>query len=235
MPEKIAFCWSGGKDSSYALNKILEEGSYEVEILFTTVSSEYKRVSMHGVQEELIKAQADSIGLSIEFVYIEESTSHDEYENKMKSYCLTLKERGIHKVAFGDIFLEDLKQYRVDQMSKVGMEAIFPIWKMSTKEIIKDFVKQGFQSYTCCVGLDKLKEDQVGTLMDDEFFNNLPEEVDPCGENGEFHSFVFNAPMFQYPLSIELGETLMKTYKHEGKEFGFAFKELNLLDLTNEN
>lgn len=190
---------------------------------------------MHGVQEELIKAQADSIGLSIEFVYKEESTSYVEYENKMKSYCLTLKERGIHKVAFGDIFLEDLKQYRVDQMSKVGMEAIFPIWKMSTKEIIKDFVKQGFQSYTCCVGLDKLKEDQVGTLMDDEFFNNLPEEVDPCGENGEFHSFVFNAPMFQYPLSIELGETLMKTYKHEGKEFGFAFKELNLLDFTNEN
>lgn len=203
------FCWSGGKDSSYALHKVLQEDVYNIKYLLSTFNGTYLRLSMHGVREELIQAQADSIGIPLLKAYVYEA-SNTEYEKQMNEILLKVKAEGIDTVLYGDIFLEDLREYREQKMAQLNMQCAFPIWKTDTGWLVNDFVKKGFKSYTCCINDGYLDETWAGRLIDENFISELPSTVDPCGENGEFHSFCFAGPLFKKEINIMVGE---KTYK----------------------
>ncbi|MEJ6978891.1 diphthine--ammonia ligase [Pedobacter sp. P351] len=215
MMEKAIFCWSGGKDSSLCLYEVLKAGKFDVKYLLTTINGNVKRISMHGVQEELLLQQADSIGIELKKVYVYEG-SNQEYEKNMEELLLQMKEEGINHVIFGDIFLEDLRKYREDNLAKVGMKAVFPLWKQDTITLIESFIDLGFKTITCCVNDYYLGEDMVGTEIDKEFVKNLPENVDPCGENGEFHTFCFDGPIFKIPIRFDRGEKLYKPLEING-------------------
>ena len=210
MDKKPAiFCWSGGKDSSYALHKVMQEDEYEVKYLLSTINGNYKRLSMHGVREELIEAQAKSIGIPLLKVYVYE-TDNAEYEKQMKETLLKVKAENIDTVLYGDIFLEDLRAYREQKMAELNMHCVFPIWKTNTWWLINDFVEKDFKSIICCVNDGYLDESWAGRLIDKSFINELSPASDPCGENGEYHSFCFEGPIFRIAIPIKLGE---KTYK----------------------
>ncbi len=201
--------WSGGKDSSYALHKVLQEGVYEVKYLLSTFNGNYKRLSMHGVREELIEAQAESIGIPLLKVYVYEA-SNAEYEKQMQEILLQAKAENINHVIFGDIFLEDLRQYREQKMALLDMHCVFPIWKMDTRWLVNDFIAKGFKTCICCSDDGYLDESWCGRMIDESFLKALPSTVDACGENGEFHSYCFEGPIFKKPIKIITGE---KTYK----------------------
>lgn len=206
---KVIFSWSGGKDSSYCLHKILEEDVFDVKYLLTTVNGNFKRVSMHGVREELLDMQADSIGIPLLKVYVKEGTN-DEYERQMEALLLKAKAEGIQLVVFGDIFLEDLRVYRENNMAKVGMKAVFPIWKTDTIVLINDFIAKEFKTITCCVNDGYLNEQWVGKEIDRSFVNELPKNVDACGENGEYHTFCYAGPIFKKKINFSVGEKIYK-------------------------
>ncbi|MFB0925968.1 MAG: diphthine--ammonia ligase, partial [Vicingaceae bacterium] len=197
--EDIVMSWSGGKDSSYALYQLQKEGKYNVKYLLTNIFKPNKRVSMHGVPETLIEKQAESIGIPLVKMYIEEKT-HDEYDIKMKEVLLKFKSEGITKVAFGDIFLEDLKEYRESRLSEIEMTAIFPLWKQSTEQLSQNFINEGFKTHICSIDTSKIPENLIGTDYSLSFLNQLPKEIDPCGENGEFHSFCYDGPIFKHNI-----------------------------------
>jgi uncharacterized protein (TIGR00290 family) len=208
--EKAIFCWSGGKDSALALYKISLEDKYEVVALLTTLNAEFKRISMHGVREELLEKQAASIGLPLIKMYVSEGTNA-EYEKNMEEVLLKHKGEGVTKVIFGDIFLEDLRLYRENNLLKVGLKAEFPLWKKDTAELINEFLDLKFKTITCCVNDAFLNEDKVGADINLEFINNLSKNVDPCGENGEFHSFCYAGPIFENEISFSIGEKVYKS------------------------
>lgn len=199
------FCWSGGKDSAYALHKVLKEEKYDVKYLLSTINGNYKRLSMHGVREELIELQATHIGITLIKVYVY-GASNEEYEKQMNKALLGLQSEGINTVLYGDIFLEDLRAYREEKMAAINMSCVFPIWQMDTKVLVQDFVLLGFKTYTCCINDKWLNESWAGRLIDDQFIKQLPPQVDPCGENGEYHSFCFDGPIFKMPLQVSVGE-----------------------------
>lgn len=210
MPlEKIAIFWSGGKDSALALYKILIEDKYQVAYLITTINEPLKRISMHGVREELLEAQSNSIGIPLLKMYVNEA-SNAAYEIQMQAIYKKLKSEKIYKVVFGDIFLEDLKKYREEQLSKSGMQGIYPLWKKGTKELITEFLALGFKTIVCCVNDAHLKDTDAGQEINTDFINNLPKSVDPCGENGEYHTFCFDGPIFKYPITCKIGEKIHK-------------------------
>ncbi len=206
---KAIFCWSGGKDSALALYKVLQENKYEVIALLTTLNENFKRISMHGVREELLDKQAAEIGLPLIKMYVSEGTN-SEYERTMETLLLQYKAKGITKVIFGDIFLEDLRLYRENNLIKVGLTAEFPLWKRDTKELINEFLEFGFKTITCCVNDGYLGEDKVGAEINAEFIKDLPSNVDPCGENGEFHTFCYDGPIFKKPIQFEVGEKIYR-------------------------
>lgn len=206
---KAIFCWSGGKDSAYCLHKVLSERTYDVKYLLTTINDTFKRISMHGVREELLDLQVQSIGIPLLKVKVSEG-SNTEYEKKMEEILLHAKSEGIETVIFGDIFLEDLRQYREANLAKVRMKAVFPLWKMDTKELINDFVKKDFGTLICCTNDFYLGEDWVGREINPEFIKQLPANVDPCGENGEYHTFCFKGPVFKHKINVLRGE---KTFR----------------------
>ena len=210
MREKIVFCWSGGKDSALALNRVLQDNRYEVVSLLTTCNEHFQRVSMHGVRLELLDAQAAAIGLPLEKIFVSQRSSNEEYEQKMSDCLLAHKARGVTGCAFGDIFLEDLKRWREENLAKVGLRGIFPIWKVDSQELIREFVALGFGTVICCVNDAYFGEDAVGRELDAEFLRELPPEVDPCGENGEYHSFAFAGPVFNQPIKFQRGEKVYR-------------------------
>lgn len=205
----IILAWSGGKDSSLALWRLLNHPEYEVRYLLTTLSDRFKRISMHGVREELLDAQSEELGIPLLKVWIYES-SYEEYERRMEEVLLRAKAEGIDTVAFGDIFLEDLRTYREDNVAKVNMKAIFPLWKEPTAALARQFIDQQFKTILCCTNDAWLGEDIVGMEYSDELLRILPENVDPCGENGEFHTFCFDGPIFKNPILLQVGEKLFK-------------------------
>ena len=207
--EKAVMFWSGGKDSAFALYKILRENKYEVVYLLTTVNENFRRISMHGVREALLDEQAKSIGIPLLKMYVREA-SNTEYEKNLEIVLAKLKAEGINKVLFGDIFLEDLKKYRDDNLSKLGMEGIYPLWKKDTEKLINEFIDSGFKTITCCVNDAYFNENGVGQEVSEDFIAGLPEDIDPCGENGEFHTFCFEGPIFKYPIPFKIGEKLYK-------------------------
>jgi uncharacterized protein (TIGR00290 family) len=208
--EKIIFCWSGGKDSALALNRLLRDDSYEIVSLLTTCNGHFQRVSMHGVRIELLEAQARSIGLPLQKVFVSQRSSNEEYQQKMSECLLAHRERGVTACAFGDIFLEDLKRWREENLARVGMRGIFPLWKNDSRELIREFFELGFGTIICCVNDAYLGEEAVGRELDKDFVTTLPAEVDPCGENGEFHSFAFAGPVFKNPVRFKLGEKVYR-------------------------
>ena len=231
--QKAIFCWSGGKDSSLCLYEVLKDKNYDVRYLLTTVNENFKRISMHGVQEELLRRQAESLDIELKIVYVKEG-SNAEYERNMEKVLLEAKAEGIHHVIFGDIFLEDLRKYREDNLAKAGMTAIFPLWKRDTKELMSQFIELGFKTVTCCVNDYYLGEDQVGAEINSQFVADLPDNVDPCGENGEFHTFCYAGPIFSKQIQFKKGENVYKPLEVKGDSVcssvantkGFWFCEL---------
>ena len=214
MTEKVLFTWSGGKDSVLALYEIQKRDDQEVAALLTTLTEGYDRISMHGVRSILLEHQANSLGLPIEKVYISKNSSNEEYEAKMREVLQKYLTAGVSSVVFGDIFLEDLRKYREDNLSKIGMKAIFPIWKRDTVELARGFIDLGFKAVITCVDSDVLDKAFVGRLYDQQFLSELPSTVDPCGENGEFHSFVYDGPIFEKRVSYTKGEIVFRDNRY---------------------
>lgn len=208
--EKIILCWSGGKDSSMSLYELRRSGDYEVVTLLTTLTEPYDRISMHGVRRVLLEEQAAAVGLPLEKIFISTGASNTEYEEKMKTALLRFKSEGITKVAFGDIFLEDLRAYREANLAKVGMSGVFPIWKRETTELSKSFIAAGFKAVLTCVDTQKLDSMYAGRLFNSRLMDDLPPAVDPCGENGEFHSFVYDGPIFKKEVEWVPGERVLR-------------------------
>lgn len=210
---KSVFSWSGGKDSSLALYHVLKNKTHDVDLLLANINSFRNRLSMHGVRRELIEAQARSIGIPLSFVELPAQPTMKEFDQLLGSKLNHLKEQGIEEVIYGDIFLEDLKNYRVNQLKALGLKAHFPIWGRDTTELVNEFIGVGFKAIVVCVKSDFMNESFVGRIIDKSFLADLPENVDPCGENGEFHSFVFDGPIFKNKIAFKIGEKIYKEYK----------------------
>jgi uncharacterized protein (TIGR00290 family) len=210
VKEKIVLCWSGGKDSALAFHRLQQDPRYEVVSLLTTCNEDFQRVSMHGVRISLAERQAQAIGVPLDIIYLSRQASNGEYQAKMSDYLLARKQEGVTGVAFGDIFLEDLKQWREANLATIGMRGIFPLWKENTSLLIQEFLSLGFSSITCCVNDAYLDEGSVGRIIDKGFIATLPRGVDPCGENGEFHSFAFDGPIFKQPVPFTVGEKVYR-------------------------
>src|SRR5882757_1580081 len=209
-PEPILFCWSGGKDSAMALHALLQQKDFRVASLLTTVTETYDRVAMHGVRRQLLKQQAQSIGLPLHEVFIPPQCVNSIYEARMEEALRVFFKQGIRRVAFGDIFLEDLRLYREKNLARVEMQALFPIWKRDTRELIREFHATRFRSLAVCIDSKVLDPSFAGRELDASFFADLPPTVDPCGENGEFHTFVFDGPIFSRPIGFTLGEVVQR-------------------------
>lgn len=234
---RVIACWSGGKDSAMALHAALRRDDLEVAGLLTTLNPEYDRISMHGVRRALLEAQTAAIGLPVEQVFVgappasalsaaPEDDPHGfttfpanaEYEAKMGAAMAAAAASGVEGVVFGDIFLEDLRAYRERNLSRVGMRGVFPLWRRDTAKLLAEFFDVGFRAVTVCIDETKLDESWAGRQLDRNFGANLPGGVDPCGENGEYHSFVYDGPIFQQPVPFTRGETVHRD--------GFWFTDL---------
>ena len=202
--------WSGGKDSALALYELEKTESYEIAALLTTVTQGYDRISMHGVQRILLERQAECLGFPLEKVFISKDSSNEDYESKMREVLEKYVNDGVSCVVFGDIFLEDVRKYREDNLSKMGMKGIFPIWRRDTRELAHTFIDLGFTAVITCVDSDVLDKTFIGKAFDESFLSKLPSTVDPCGENGEFHSFVYDGPIFREPILHAKGEVVLR-------------------------
>ena len=208
--EKVIFCWSGGKDSAMAFHEIQKSQKFEIVSLLTTITEDYDRVSMHGVPRVLVEQQAYSLALPIEVVLLPRSCSNEDYESKMRERLTKFRQEGVSSVVFGDVFLEWVRKYREENLSKVGMQAIFPIWGRNTAELARSFIASGFQAITTCIDSKVLDKGFIGRLFDKHFLAELPPNIDPAGENGEFHSFVFDGPIFKERIAFTLGEVVLR-------------------------
>lgn len=233
MKSKALFNWSSGKDSALALYKILKEDQFEVTSLLTSINKEFQRISMHGVHVSLLEKQAESLGFPLIKMELPKEPSMEEYRDLMTKTMNTIKSQGVTHSIFGDIFLEDLRKYREEQLQSIGMEAVFPLWKNDTTELIHEFLHLGFKTIVTCVNETYLDKSFAGRIIDKNFIKDLPKNVDPCGENGEFHTFTFDGPIFKTPIDFEIGETVKKTYpkpksddQEENGEYVFWFCDL---------
>ncbi|WP_347053392.1 diphthine--ammonia ligase [Flavobacterium olei] len=220
MPElrKAIFNWSSGKDSALALYKILQNTDYEIECLLTSVNKEYQRISMHGIRVDLLQEQAKNIGIPLKVLEVPEMPTMEIYEKVMTETLLEIKQHGITHSIFGDIFLEDLRVYRENQLEKIGLKGVFPLWKIPTKNLIQEFISLGFKTIVVCVNEKYLDKSFVGRIIDQDFINDLPKNVDVCGENGEFHTFTFDGPIFSNPVDFEIGEIVYRKYEKPAKQ-----------------
>lgn len=238
---KTYFNWSTGKDSAMALHSLLSNKEYSIDHLVTTVNSDLKRVSMHGLREELLDIQVKNIGIPLRKLYLSGNVSMSSYDAAMKEFTSQLVREKYTHTAFGDIFLEDLRAYRESKLNEAGITSIFPIWKKDTKILMEQFISLGFKAITVCVNAKLLDESFVGREVDASFLNDLPDNVDPCGENGEFHTFVYDGPIFKEPVLFEKGDIVLKSYspfsndqdddcyKHDTKSWDTSFWYCDLL------
>jgi uncharacterized protein (TIGR00290 family) len=210
MEKKAIFTWSGGKDSALALFELKKTGDYKIEAMLTTVTKEYGRVSMHGYPTELLEQQAETMDIKLEIMTIPKDCSNDDYDNIMRSVLEKYMKQGINEIIFGDIFIEDVRKYRENNLAKIGMKGVFPLWKKDTKMMAKQFIELGFKAVVTCIDTKVLGKSFVGREFNNEFLVELPESVDPCGENGEFHTFVYNGPFFKNQISFKRGEIVLR-------------------------
>jgi uncharacterized protein (TIGR00290 family) len=208
MRERAIVSWSGGKDSALALYETQRQ--YDIVALLTTVTEGYDRISVHGVRNSLLMQQARSLGCELETVTISQKCCNDEYEAKMRTALERYRQAGVTSVICGDIFLEDVRRYREEKLFTVGLKGVFPLWQRNTTELAQQFIAAGFQAVLCCVDTRVLPESFAGRLYDHALLADLPAHVDPCGENGEFHSFVFAGPNLTRPVACQVGETVRR-------------------------
>lgn len=213
----VLLSWSGGKDSTLTLQALGSRG-VRVRALLTTVTEGYDRISMHGVRRPLLHDQASSLGLQLEEVWIPKNSSNLTYEQRMRAVLEKYMPMGVKKVAFGDLFLEDIRSYREKKLAEIGMKGIFPIWHKDTRKLARRFVKMGFRAVTCCVDPKQVSKEFCGVPYDERFLDSLPKSVDPCGERGEFHTFVFDGPLFSRPVKFDPGRVVLRD--------GFYFADL---------
>ncbi|TDG34983.1 diphthine--ammonia ligase [Pedobacter changchengzhani] len=231
------FNWSGGKDSALALYYALQDPTIEIKYLVTTLSAEFNRISMHGVRGELLIAQCESIGIPLYQIKLPELPDMETYDEMMFKHLSKFKEEGITHSIFGDIFLEDLRTYREKQLERVGLTAIFPLWKRNTKSLISEFLKLTFKTIIICTQ-QNLKS-FCGEVITQDLIDQLPSDIDPCGENGEYHSFAFDGPIFKHKIDFEIGEQVFRSFKkpklaekddvnlnNEDSKLGFWFTDL---------
>lgn len=210
VQEKILLSWSGGKDSCMTLYELEKAGGYQIASLLTTVTDEYDRISMHGVRRTLLERQAESLGLPLHKIYIPKNCTNREYESRMEEALDKFRKNGVERVAFGDIFLEDLRKYREANLTKIGMKGLFPIWGRDPRELIRTFIQLGFKAIIVCVDSKVLGQSFAGKFIDNDFLRELPASIDPCGEKGEFHSFVFDGPIFEKEAKFSPGEVVLR-------------------------
>jgi len=217
--------WSSGKDSALSLFYAQAQDEYKVEKLLTTINKDVDRVTMHGVRKELLLQQAEKLGLPIEISELSAETSMEDYNRKMQEVTNSLVDEGFSHSLFGDIFLEDLKKYREDLLKDVGLTAVFPLWQKDTKELISEFIELDFKAVVVCTNSKYLDDSFCGRIIDHDFVKDLPENVDPCGENGEFHTFVFDGPIFKSPVEFKIGEKVKRFYKPSGNKDDNCFQD----------
>ncbi len=210
MATPILLAWSGGKDSTLALDRLRQDDRYEVVALLTTITREYDRVSMHGVRRSLLEAQAAALGYPLVPVFIPANASNQAYEAAMQETLTLYRARGVQAVAFGDIFLADIRRYREERLAAVGLRGLFPLWDQDTRQLAAEFLARGFRAVICCVDSQALDGRLVGREFDAAFLADLPPGVDPCGENGEFHSFVYAGPLFRWPVALRRGAVVVR-------------------------
>ena len=208
--KRILLSWSSGKDSAWSLHVLRQRAEFEVVGLLTTFNEVADRVAMHAVRRELVERQAAAAGLALWAVPLPWPCSNEEYESRMTQTCAKALAEGIEGVAFGDLFLEDVRAYREKQMKDTGLEPIFPLWGLPTGALAKEMIASGTRAKLTCIDTEKLDRSFAGREFDDALLADLPEEVDPCGERGEFHSFVYAGPMFDAVLTISVGESVVR-------------------------
>jgi uncharacterized protein (TIGR00290 family) len=211
MREKVIVAWSGGKDSALALYEVMNSGSYEVFELLTTVTKDYDRISIHGVRRALLEQQAKALRILLEEMFITKGASDAEYEGELLKTLKRHRNSGVFSIVFGDIFLADVRKYRKQILEKVGMNGIFPLWKKDTKDLARTFINLGFKAIITSVDSNVLGKSFAGREYDEKFLSDyLPANVDPCGENGEFHSFVYDGPIFRERVLFTKGESVLR-------------------------
>lgn len=218
MKRKTLMSWSSGKDSAWALHTLQQNPDIDVVGLFCTVNKAFERVAMHGVRIELLQRQADSIGLPLEILEIPYPCSNSDYEHIMGEFVRRAHEYSIEHFAFGDLFLEDIRNYREDKLKDSGITPIFPIWGIPTEQLSRTMLSGGLRTVITCIDPKQITEDFAGREFNEEFLASLPEGIDPCGENGEFHSFVFDGPMFKEKIAIRVGDIVHRD--------GFVFADV---------
>ena len=206
----VLMSWSGGKDSCLALHEIQRLTDYHVAALLTTVTRDYDRVSVHGVRRLLLERQAASLGFPLHQVLITKGASNEEYETKLIEAVSAYRDQGIDSIVFGDLFLEDIKAYRDQFLARHGLRGIYPVWLRDTTRFISEFIELGFKAVITCVNGEVLDPSFAGMIIDQGFLSKLPAHVDPCGENGEFHTFVYDGPNFDHPVTFSVGETVSR-------------------------
>lgn len=223
--KKAFLNWSSGKDSAYALYLVEQQKEFSIKRLITTINRELDRVSMHGLRKELLLQQADSLGMPLQLIQLSGNASMAEYDEQMFNETKSLQLEGFEYSLFGDIFLEDLREYREQQLQKVDLKAVFPLWGIPTADLMQNILDLGFKAITVSVNSRLLDKSYCGRIIDEEFISQLPAGVDPAGENGEFHSFVFDGPNFREPVRFEKGEVVEKTYPSAKKKDDNCFSD----------
>lgn len=208
--EKLLLCWSGGKDCALALHQFASSCEYSVAGILTTINGDYGRISMHGVRISLLEKQADALDLPLEKLPVGRNASNEEYEERMSGVLRRYKKKGVRTVAFGDIFLEDLRSYREHKLAELDMHAIFPLWKNDTAVLARRFIELGFRAIVSCVDTQFLDAGFAGREFDGAFLADLPSSIDACGENGEFHTFVYDGPIFREKIRFRKGEIVLR-------------------------
>ena len=212
MPQPVLVAWSGGKDSALALREIRSNPRYRVAALLTTVTAEYDRISMHGVRRTLLRQQAESLGLPLEEVVISPGAPNDEYEASMSTALAALCTRipGLDAIVFGDLFLADIRAHRERMLARIGMRGLFPLWLRDTRALAHEFVRLGYRAVLVCVDAAQLGSEFAGREFDVDLLRDLPPDVDPCGENGKFHTFVYAGPGLREPVRHERGPVVVR-------------------------
>lgn len=210
MREKVIVAWSSGKDSALALYEVLNAGSYEVIALLTTVTWDYDRISIHGVRRVLLEQQATALRIPLEEIFIPKGASNVEYESELLKALRRHRDNSVCSVVFGDIFLADVRKYRERLLAEIGVKGLFHLWGKSTRLLASRFIKLGFKAVVTSVDSTLLTKDFVGQEFDETFLSRLPANVDPCGENGEFHSFVYDGPIFNEKVAFKKGEVVLR-------------------------
>ena len=224
MPKSL-LSWSGGKDSALTLYELQQTDTPQIVALLTTVTEDYDRISMHGVRRDLLEQQAARMGYPLEKALIPKDCSNDDYGRIMTEVLERYKAKGVRDVVFGDLFLEDIRSYREGNLEKIGMKGVFPLWEKDTGELARSFVHHRFKAVVVCVDTEALDGDFVGREYDGAFLDDLPEEVDPCGENGEFHTFVYDGPIFSEPIEVVRGEKVLRDERFYFCDLMAAHKE----------